>query len=214
MTRALGRFLGDVLLWLAFRVHSLWLDLEVVHPERAARIPTPSLIVFNYQAPYVGLAVLHVIPRRVRRRIAVAADASAWSGSRRWQGRLIELAVGAFPMAKSGRGIRTSLERMRHLLNDGHAVLLSPEGTPSMSEDPGTFLTGVGLMAVATGVPIVPFRIEGYSFLYPRYDPGFPWLPIRRGRARLFVGEPLAVPPGADRHQVTELARRAILELR
>lgn len=185
-----------------------------MHGERAARIPVPSLIVFNYQAPYAGLAVLRTIPRPLRHRIAVAADAEAWTARRRWQGALIALAVQAFPMAKRGPAVRRSLEEALRWLADGYAVMLSPEGAPSMAEEPGPFLRGVGLLATRSGVPVVPFLVEAYSALYPDRDVGFPWLPARRGRARVVCGEPLTVPPGATYDEATELVERAVLGLR
>lgn len=206
--------LAELILWSAIRVHSLWLRLEVVHAERAARLPLPSLIIFNYSAPYAPLVVLRAIPRPLRHRIVAAADADAWSPRRRWQGRLIAFAVGAFPFSKSGGpGIRSSLAAVLAHLAAGRGVLISPEGGPAMSEEVGPFLEGIGLLAMRAGVPIAPFRLIGYSGLYPGRDPGFPWLPSRRGRVRLIVGEPVHIPPGTSRHDATDLARRAVLGL-
>ncbi len=208
-----ARLVGDALLWIACRIHDRWLRLEVVHGGRAAAIPLPSLIVFNYPAPYAALAVLRTIPRRLRHRVAVAADADAWSRDRRWQGALIALAIQAFPMARGGRGVRASLEEAARWLAEGYAVLIAPEGGPSMSEEPGAFLGGVGLLATRLGVPIVPFRIEGYAALYPVHDVPFPWLPRRSDRARVIVGEAIAIPPGMSAADATEMARRAVLAL-
>lgn len=207
-----ARLIGDLLLWTAFRIQDHWLRLEVVHPERASRIPIPSLIVFNYQAPYAAVALMRAIPRSLRHRIGIAANADAWSSARRWQGWLIALGVQAFPMVKSGGAVRGSIAEVARWLDDGYAVMLSPEGAPSMAEEPGQFLRGVGLLAVEMGVPIVPFRLEGYSGLYPHRVP-FPWFPGRRGRARLIVGEPVTIPRGTTYPQATELTKRAIFEL-
>lgn len=204
----------DLLLCVAFRVHALWLDLEVVHAERATRVPVPSLIVFNYAAPYAPMVVLRALPRTIRRRVVAAADAAAWSPTRQWQGRLIAFVVRAFPFTKSGgAGIRSSLATAQAHLADGRAVLISPEGAPAMSERIGPFLEGIGLLATRAKVPIVPFRLLGYSALYPGRDPGFPWLPSRRGHVRLIVGEPLLLPEGLSRRDATALARRAVEEL-
>ncbi len=209
-----ARLIGDLLLWATFKIQDHWLRLEVVHPERAPRIPVPSLIVFNYQAPYAAVAVLRTIPRPLRHRIAIAADADAWSGLRRWQGWLAALGAQAFPMMKGGGPVRSSIEEAARWLADGYAVMLSPEGAPSMREEAGPFLRGVGLLAVETGLPIVPFLLEGYSSLYPRHDVPFPWLPEHNGTARVTVGEPVGIPPGATPAEATELTRRAIFGLR
>lgn len=209
-----AQLVADILLWLAFRIHSLWMELEIVHPERAAHLPLPSLIVFNYAAPYAPLVVLRAIPRGVRHHVVAAADADAWSPHRRWQGRLLALVVKAFPFSKSGDPrIRSSLAAVQAHLAAGRAVLISPEGGPAMSEEIAPFLEGIGLIGTRSRVPIVPFRLVGYSDLYPGRDPGFPWLPSRRGRVRLIVGTPVQVPDGMSRGDVTELARRSVLEL-
>jgi len=50
--------------------------MDVVHPERAASLPIPSLLIFNYQGPYVPLAILRALPARIRVCVAVAVDAS------------------------------------------------------------------------------------------------------------------------------------------
>ncbi len=82
-----------------------------------------------------------------------------------------------------------------------------------MREEPGDFLRGVGMLAVETRVPIVPFRLVGYSDLYPRHDTPFPWLPEYHAHVRLIVGEPVCVPPGASYTEATAAAKRAIFAL-
>ena len=210
-----ARLAGDGLIAAASRMQDHWLTgLEVVHPERIAAIPTPSLIVFNYQAPYAALLFLRSIPRALRHRIATAADAEAWSSGRSYQGALAALAVQGFPLVKTGGASRDSLIEATRWIDDGYAVLLAPEGGPSMREETGPFLNGVGMLAVELAVPVVPIRIEGYAALYPRHHTPFPWLPEHRGRARLVVGEPFCVPAGTSYAEATDRARRAVLELR
>ncbi len=209
----LARAIGDVLFWTACRIHDRWLDLEVIHAQRAERIPIPSLIVLNYPAPYAALMVLRAIPRSLRHRIATAADAAAWSGRRRWQGALLALVIGAFPLGRTTRTTRAGIASASAWLADGYAVLILPEGGPSMSEEPRPFLRGVGLLATRMGVPVVPFRVEGYAALYPEHDVPFPWLPRRRGTVRLVVGEPFRIPAGTTSEDATELARRAVFAL-
>ena len=209
-----ARAVGDVLIAAASKLQDRWLtELEVVHRERIASIPTPSLIVFNYQAPYAALLFLRSIPSALRHRIAVAADAEAWSRGRSYQGALVALAVQGFPLVKTGGASRDSLMEATRWIDDGYAVLLAPEGGPSMREETGEFRGGVGMLAVELGVPIVPLRVEGYAALYPRHDTPFPWLPEHRGRARLIIGEPVCVTPGTSYAEATALAKRAVLSL-
>ncbi len=206
-----ARLLRPLLLGIAFRLQDRWLRLEVVHPERAARLPTPALLIFNYQGPYIPLAMLRALPPRLRSRVAIAADARLWQGRDRWQGVIAALAAQAFPFQKSGGVVGPSLEELGRWLDDGYAVIVSPEGEPEPDGEVLPFQGGTGLMAVEMQVPIVPFKVEEYWPLFPP-DPRFPFLPHRRGTFRLIVGEPLTFPKGMSYREATERARQALIE--
>ncbi|MBI2320911.1 MAG: 1-acyl-sn-glycerol-3-phosphate acyltransferase [Chloroflexi bacterium] len=184
--------------------------IEVVHPERAANLPLPSILIFNYQGPYAPLLMLRALPPRIRSRVAIAADARLWEGKDRWQGVLVALAGQAFPFVKSGGAVRPTLEELGRWLDDGYAVVMSPEGNPERDGELLPFLGGTGLMAVEMRVPVVPFRLEGYHRLFPP-DPPFPYLPDKQGHVRLIVGEPVAFPASISYHQATERARQALI---
>ncbi|MBI4505791.1 MAG: AMP-binding protein [Chloroflexi bacterium] len=205
-----ARLLRRLLLWIAFRLQDRWMRIEVVHPERAANLPLPSILIFNYQGPYAPLLMLRALPPRIRSRVAIAADARLWEGKDRWQGVLVALAGQAFPFVKSGGAVRPTLEELGRWLDDGYAVVMSPEGNPERDGELLPFLGGTGLMAVEMRVPVVPFRLEGYHRLFPP-DPPFPYLPDKQGHVRLIVGEPVAFPASISYHQATERARQALI---
>lgn len=206
-----ARAIGRVLLGAAFRLQDRWLEIEWVHPERAAAIPFPSILIFNYQGPYVPLLMLRALSPRLRARVAIAADARLWEGFAHWQGILAALAVQAFPFVKSGGAVRPSLEELGRWLDDGYAVVMSPEGNPELDGKMLPFLGGTGLMAVEMRVPVVPFRVDRYDLLFER-EPQFPYLPVRRGRVRVIIGEPVPFPRGMSYADATERARRALVE--
>jgi 1-acyl-sn-glycerol-3-phosphate acyltransferase len=60
------------------------------------------------------------------------------------------------------------------------------------------------------GVPVVPLKVEGYARLFPR-APQFPYLPNRRGRFRLIIGEPITFSKSIPYEEATERARRALI---
>jgi long-chain acyl-CoA synthetase len=208
-----ARSLRRGLLWLAFRLQDRWMRIEVVHPERARDIPLPSILIFNYEGPYVPLLILRALPERIRQRVAIGADDRLWQGDERWQGLLAATAVQAFPFTKSGGAVRPSVMELGRWLDDGYAVIMSPEGEPELGRGLLPFLNGTGLMAVEMQVPIVPFRVEGYGRLFER-EPQFPFLPIRRGRVRLIVGEAVTITPSMSYEEATARARQAIIETR
>ena len=68
--------------------------------------------------------------------------------------------VGAFPVDR-GRADRSAIRRARATLQQGIALGMFPEGTRSKSGGLKDGLPGAGLIAVESGVPIVPMAIVG-----------------------------------------------------
>lgn len=210
-----SRWAGLLRPWLlagVFRLQDRWMRMEVVHPERTA-IPLPALLIFNYQGPYVPLFILRALPEATRQRVALAVDARLWQGPGRWQGWLASMATQAFPFVKSGGPVRSALEELGRWLDDGYAVVVSPEGNPERGGQLLPFLPGTGLAAVEMQVPVVPFRVDGYHRLFPPPGQAFPYLPTSRGSFRLIVGEPITFPPGTPYEEATEQLRRAMVEV-
>ena len=208
-----ARVLRPGLRWISFRLQDRWMRLEVVHPERAATLPLPSLLIFNYQGPYAPLVILRALPPSIRARVAIAVDARLWDGRERWQGLLLALGGQAFPFAKSGGDVRAGLEELGRWLDDGYAVIISPEGNPEVDGRLLPFLGGTGLIAVEMRVPMVPCKLDGYDRLFPP-QPRFPYLPRCYGRVRLIIGEPLMVPKTLSYQEATARARRALIDTR
>jgi 1-acyl-sn-glycerol-3-phosphate acyltransferase len=74
-------------------------------------------------------------------------------------GRILR-AVGAVPVDRDGgnaAGLRTILDR----LEKGSAIILFPEGTRSADGQLQSARSGVGLMVIKSGAPVVPVRITG-----------------------------------------------------
>ncbi len=87
---------------------------------------------------------------------------------------------------RRGAGDVETLEMVLELLHKGCGVAIFPEGTRAR---PGKFLRpkpGVGLLAVKSGVPVVPVLIEGTDVVFPRGkrfpSPGYP--------VRVIIGKP------------------------
>jgi 1-acyl-sn-glycerol-3-phosphate acyltransferase len=59
---------------------------------------------------------------------------------------------------RPGAGV---VKRMRRLVGDGASVLVFPEGTRSVNGDIGRFKGGMFLLAIETGLPIVPMTVDG-----------------------------------------------------
>jgi len=74
--------------------------------------------------------------------------------------RILISRLNAIPLDRSGVP-RAALKKAIGLLRAGKMVLLFPEGTRSRTGELGEARAGVGMISVATGLPVVPVYVEG-----------------------------------------------------
>lgn len=122
-------------------------------------------------------------------------------------GRLIT-AVNARPVRREGadaKALRTALR----LLEQGEALLVFPEGTRGEEGTLRTPKAGAGMLAVLSGVPVVPAYVRGSGGVWPR-GRSMP----RPGKVVVTFGRPMTFErtPGSDRKQRYEAASRAMMD--
>lgn len=123
-------------------------------------------------------------------------------------GRLIH-AVNARPLRRGGADLRAMRAAFR-VLEEGGALLVFPEGTRG---DEGVLRdgkAGAGMLAVVSGVPVVPAYVEGSGRAWPRGRS----LP-RPSTVRVTFGPPVRLPlptQGAGRKERYEAASRAMMD--
>jgi 1-acyl-sn-glycerol-3-phosphate acyltransferase len=86
----------------------------------------------------------------------------------------------AFPVRR-GTADRASLRLAEEILLDGHALVIFPEGAVSENATLQPFKAGIALVALRTGVPVVPIGVLGTERLLP-YGSNIPrpvWKPVR-----------------------------------
>ena len=81
-----------------------------------------------------------------------------------------------------GAGLKAILER----LEAGSAILLFPEGTRTKDGRLGPARSGIGLVVIKSGAPVIPIRLHGTFEAWGRHR-RFPG----PGRFRVVLGEPL-----------------------
>ncbi len=106
--------------------------------------------------------------------------------------------VGAFPVDR-GKGDRSAIRRAEGALAQGIPVGMFPEGTRSITRSLQQAHSGAGMIALKSGVPVIPLVITGSEALpfngkkgkiqarskMPEHD---------HNGVRLFFGEPFVVP--------------------
>jgi len=102
-----------------------------------------------------------------------------------------------------------ALRTARHVLEEGGALLVFPEGTRGDEGVIRPAKPGAGLLAVSSGAAVVPVYVKGSGQAWPRGH-RFP----RRARVTVSFGKPLRFEPvrGADRKAQYELASREMMD--
>lgn len=182
--------------------------VKVYGEENLDKIQTPSILIFNHVGHLDSSVILRVLPRRLRIKLTALADVRLYfkpMGS-----FLLRYFGNAYPLDKWGGPVRESLEIASDLIADGWSVLLSPEGKISLSGDLQDFKLGSSILTLQTGVPVVPFKIEGYKKLFPQVDYK---IPLRRVPVEVKIGKPLQFDQNVTILEINKIIRDAILEL-
>jgi 1-acyl-sn-glycerol-3-phosphate acyltransferase len=167
-----------------------------------AELPRPALICPNHTS-HLDIPVLRrALGPHGRDRLAIAAADDYWF--QRLGRRLIVLWFAAVPFKRRGGGA-ASIKRVEALLDEGWRVVIFPEGTRSRDGAMQTFKSGPGLIAVRTGYPVVPVRIEGLWEVLPPTGRR-----LRRGHARVRFFEPLVALDGESPEAFTARLEAAV----
>jgi 1-acyl-sn-glycerol-3-phosphate acyltransferase len=97
-------------------------------------------------------------------------------------GRLIK-ALGAFPVER-GVGDRAALATSLQVLANGEPLLMFPEGTRYKDDEIHPFMPGVGMIAMRSGVTVIPAALTGTNRIVHNGRPGLPVV-------RLIIGPPV-----------------------
>lgn len=164
-------------------------------PERGA-----YLLVANHQS-YIDPVAVHMVSQKQLNYLMAAEYYHDW----RWKW-FYDL-FGCIPLFK-GRPNRQAIERAIQILLDGQPLVLFPEAGISEDGKIRTWQPGIGLIALRTGVPVIPVLIRGTRHVLPmnRYMP-------RLKPVEVYAGKPIILK--ADREALSrEDIRRAVKIIR
>ena len=165
---------GDLALALA------GIDLEVQHAERLWS-HRPAVFIANHQSP-LDFPVACTLLRSGFSAVAKKEARMTPAGPVLW------LADVAFVDRSSREGARAALRPALERLKQGMSVLITPEGTRSLSPRLGSFKKGAFHLAVAAEVPIVPIVIRNTGAAMWRDA-----RTMRQATVEVYVHEPIDV---------------------
>jgi 1-acyl-sn-glycerol-3-phosphate acyltransferase len=102
--------------------------------------------------------------------------------------RLLFTSYHAFPVVRHTAD-RKAVRRARQILEDGHALVVYPEGTRVREGGLKKAEPGAGFLAQITGAPVLPVGLIGTRECFPTGA----WWPRRR-RVKVVFGKPFSLP--------------------
>jgi 1-acyl-sn-glycerol-3-phosphate acyltransferase len=176
----------------------VWVRTEVEGAEQLVTLGGPALFIFNHSDDFDGPVVYRALPRGIRRRLAVAAGDDVLD-DHRVLALLIRWCFAGFSFARSEPYL-ASLENVGLMIDRGWNVLIAPEGRIDNSGQLRPFKSGIGLLAVSLGVPVVPVKTIGLTGTVPLHSK---W-PKKHSRVTVRIGAPVSFGPDENFEDVTE----------
>jgi 1-acyl-sn-glycerol-3-phosphate acyltransferase len=177
--------------------------------EKLSAIKGPVILVANHASHMDTPVILSALPRKLRKRTAVAAAADYFYRNR-VLASLVALVFNTVPIERRGGGLAKDGSHLDTLLDQGWNLLLYPEGTRSRGGGPGRVRRGAAVLAAAHNLSIVPIRVTGTGETMP---PGRFWpkrlhgkLLPKRHRIEVSFGEPIR--PTGDATALIERVQR------
>jgi len=179
--------------WLAVSFFRLcvfiWSRREVLGLQNVPR-HGPAILASNH----LNLADPPLLASLVPRRTIFMAKLELWSTP--FVGWMYGLG-GCIPVRRFEADVG-ALRRAEKVLREGHVLVMFPEGTRSRHPGLGKGHPGTAVIALRSGVPIVPVGVSGTEVV------SLPSVFLHRTRVRVAFGQPFTLPQG--QRLTTELA--------
>ncbi len=184
--------------------------------EHLENLHAPVIFVANHNSHMDTPALLRALPRRWRRRTAVAA-AVDYFYCRRRNAVSASLVFGTVPLDRSGGGLgAASTAHLHRLFGEDRSLLMFAEGTRSHDGTVAQLKSGAAVLAAEHDLPIVPIFVSGTGEAMPR---GSKWMHFKNGRPgagrhdiEIRFGEPIRPREGEHRSDVMERVRLFLAE--
>jgi long-chain acyl-CoA synthetase len=195
-----------------------WIRVE--GDEHLRSITSPVIFAANHQSHMDTPIILAALPGRLRYRVATAMAKEFFKahffpaeyGRRAWATNslnygLAALFFNAFPLPQREAGARQTLRYIGEVIEDGHSVLIFPEGRRTETGAIGKFMPGIGMIASRLAILVVPVRIEGLDKVLHQS-----WRMARPGRVRVAFGPPMRLT-GDDYEALAQQVEDAVRRL-
>jgi 1-acyl-sn-glycerol-3-phosphate acyltransferase len=205
-TRGMRRVRAALQSSLLFPALSSFCRLKVRDRELLRELDGPAVFVANHVSALDAVVLAEALPPRYRHRSVVVAAADSIF-KRKWEARLAQVTVDAFPIPRGG-GARAHLDYLKDLLRQKWSVIIFPEGRLTATGAIGEFRKGAAVLAIDVGVPIVPAYVDGMYEVLPR----FRRVP-RPGQVTITFGSPVHAGPDDNYESYIQRVEASVRQL-
>ncbi len=168
--------------------------------------PAPVIFAPNHHSHIDTGVMIRSIPAAWRRELIVGAAADYFFDAR-WKAALSALALNAIPIDREATS-RSTFDRLRDLIADGHSLIIYPEGGRSPDGWGQDFKGGAAYLSMRTGAPIIPVHIDGTGEIF-----GKGASKLSPGRTSVVFGTPLTVDDAENTRRFNERIEAAVTRL-
>ncbi|HUD08069.1 MAG TPA: AMP-binding protein [Candidatus Saccharimonadales bacterium] len=176
----------------------IWVKTRVEGRSNLDNLDTPALFIFNHTDDFDGPIIYRALPYQIRKRSAVAA-ADDVLREHKILAFIIRFCFAGFNFARK-EPYMPSLEYVSEMIDRGWNVVLAPEGRLSTTAELQPFKSGIGLLAVSLGVPVVAIKTFGLSGTVPLHAK---W-PKKRSQVTLRIAQPVIFDDNVTYDDATE----------
>jgi long-chain acyl-CoA synthetase len=180
----------------------------------------PVIVIANHVTAYDGAIVLYALPRKLRRRAAIAMvgemllDLKRGRNQGNWflnlaappQYWLVTALYNVFPMPRA-HGFRKSFQHAGEAMDRGYSVLIFPEGARYYEGGIRPSAQGIGLIVQEARVPVVPTALVGLEEMHRERR----W--FRSGKLEIRIGQAIPVDDSAEPAEITARLEAAVRQL-
>ena len=161
-----------------------WFAIFVFHITSRIRLRgrynVPTGGAFIIASNHLSWTDIPLIPLHLQRKVIYMAKEEYFSSKLAWLVRFL----GAFPV-KRGEGDRQALRAGEEQLKKGNILIIFPEGTRSRTRTMAKAHAGMGMIALRSGVPVVPVAIWGSEDALKKFG----------AKVTISYGEPVVLSP-------------------
>ena len=215
--------------WIRFAVHYLLLRPAVfilgwpriVGRENLRGVNGPLLVICNHIDDVDVGFVQTALPFRIRHKLATAAGGEALQALRTPRAdrniflRIFEriewffgvMLLNLFPLPRQA-GFRDAFRFAGQSADRGYSILVFPEGRHTTDGKMNPFRSGIGLLALNLGIPVLPMRIDGlFEVKHAHKRIARPY------RISVKIGVPISFPAGSDPEAIPAILQRSVERL-